>query len=177
MNTKRRHLFTTLAFTILTALCLSLLTWALVKGAVFESSNRGVNSSSFNRYPNKIYTREKDPGTYWLVIGLLGFFSTLFALLTILEFRSYRIAKRHRLSNSTSTDLLAKIDKACNLYPESKDVLLHAKSVILSLNSPTVEIALDDLLNKILKAPTLQDARTNIQSLANALQIANKLQN
>jgi len=173
-------------FTILTAFCISLLAWALLKGAIFESSNNfpirvkggtGVGSSSFNRYPNKIYTRENDPGAYWLVIGLLGFFSSLFAMLTILEFRSYRIAKRQRQSNSTSPDLLAKIDKVCNLFPENSDVLLHAKSVILGLNSPTVEVALDDLLDKILKAPTRQDARTNIQSLANALQIVNKLQN
>lgn len=96
MTKKRRHLLATLGFIALSVLFFCLLTWALVEGAVvanFSSDARIQSNTAGHAYvrPNTVYTREDNPGRYWLVVGLLGFFGTLFGTIAALEHGSYRL--------------------------------------------------------------------------------------
>ncbi len=176
MTRKHRHLLAAVSFAALASLCFGLLTWALVEGSVIAnfSGDARVQSDTAGhqyRYASTVYSREAAPGRYWLVIGLLGFFGSLFAVLAVLERGSHRTAGSSRKGENPSPDLLAEIDRTCELYPEGRDILLRAKAVMAALNDPTVDVALDGFLEKIRMAPTREEALRGIQSLEKGLDL------
>lgn len=179
MTKKRRHLFAALGLAALAALLFGFLTWALVVGAVVanfpsDASIRSNTAGHSYMRPNTVYTREDNPGRYWLIVGLLGFFGTLFTAIAVLERRSYRISPDARKDEDPSPSLLAKIDRACGLYPEGRETLMRAKAALVGLNSPALETALDRLLEKILRAHDRKIALKEIQNLAKAMDLAGK---
>ncbi|MEW5975063.1 MAG: hypothetical protein AB1898_04550 [Acidobacteriota bacterium] len=97
MTKKHRHLLAAVGLSALAVLCFGLLTWALVEGAVvtnFPSDARIRGNTAGHQYirPNRLYSRAENPGRYWLVVGLLGFFGTLFTTVAVLEYGSHRLA-------------------------------------------------------------------------------------
>ena len=179
MTSRCRHLIAALGFAALAVLCFVLLTWALVEGAVegkFPSDIRSRSSIVGHQYRriNTVYRREEAPARYWLIVGLLGSFGTLFAVMAALERGSYRNSRISRKGEDQSSGLLAKIDRACGLYPEGQEALLRTKAVLVDLNSPAVETVLDGLLEKILRASDREAALKEIQSLAKALNLVGK---
>jgi hypothetical protein len=181
MTSKRCHLFAALGLAALSAICFGLLGWALVEGAVvanFRSDARvhTGNSAQYERWNrNAVYAREEAPGVYWGIVGMLGFFGTLFAAVAALERGSYRLPTAPRKGGAPSPDLLAKIDRACGLYPEGRVALLRAKAALVDLSSPAVETALDSLLEKVIRAPDQEAALKEIKGLARALDLFGKL--
>jgi len=157
------------ALAALAAVCFGLLAWALVEAAVVESAG-----PSGRRY-TVVLTREDDPGRYWLVVGLLGFFGALLAALAALEGRTYRALRNAGTSATSSPELMMKIDRVSRLYPERWHALQRAKRAATDANSPEVDAALDNLLEKVLKAPDRETALSDLQSLVAALNRVGKL--
>lgn len=178
MTSTRRHLFAAIGFAALAMLCLGLVTWALVEGAVvanFPSDAQVRSNTAGHQYQpaNTVYTREEAPGRYWLVVGLLGFFGTLFAVVAVLERNSFRVASRPR---SPIPDLRARIDRACELYPEGREALLRAKKALGDVNSPAVAVAIDSHLERVLDAHDRETALKEIRDLSKALDMVDKFQ-
>lgn len=179
MTGRRRHLVAALGLAALAAACFGLLAWALVAGSVvanFPSDARVRSDTAGHQYmpANTLYRREEAPGRYWLVVGLLGFFGSLFTVVSLLECRSCRTSKRAPKSEAPSPDLLAKIDRACRRYPEGREALVRAKKVMVDLNNPAVEASLDGLVEKVLRAPDREMALGEIRHLTRALDLADK---
>jgi hypothetical protein len=183
MTKKHRHLIATLGLAALAAVCFGLLTWALIEGAVVQTEEGkgaggagALRGASIGSGRSIVYTREDNPGVYWRDVGLLAFFGTLFAVVAFLERRTYLTSGVSRKSaDPASPNLLAKIDRACELYPEGREALLRAKTALLELNSPEVEAPLDNLLEKVLKAPDREAAVKEIKGLAKAMDLFGKL--
>lgn len=178
-NQKLRHLIAMLGFAALAAVCFGLLTWALVEGAVIETftdSNIGKGAKSFGTYYyEEVRTREDYPGYYWSIVGLIAFFGTLFTALAAWEYRSYRFYRGHREGETSSEDLLAKIDQACTLYPEAREVLLRIKTVLPGLNHPEAETGLGSHLERVLNTADREAALKEINGLAKVLGRMGKL--
>lgn len=179
MTSARRHLFFAIGFGALAMLCLGLVTWALVEGAVvanFPSDAQVRSNTAGHQYQpaNTVYSREEAPGRYWLVVGLLGFFGTLFTVVAVLERNSFRVASQSRLGDAPIPGLLAKIDRACGLYPEGRDALLRARQALGDVNSPSVAVAIDTHLEKVLDARDRETAMREIQDLSKALDMAGR---
>jgi hypothetical protein len=186
---KRHHLIATLGFGALAVVCFGLLTWVLVEGAVVEARYASTGTKGFGnptRYGaggqlpqtalNIVHTREDNPGKYWTAIGLLAFWGTLFTFWAVGEYRSYRVYRNSQEGETSRQDLLmARIDQACQLYPEGREALSHARTALLELNSSEVEAALDKLLEKILSAPGREAALKEIKGLAKTMDLFGKL--
>lgn len=183
MTRKLRHLLATLGLAAMAAVCFGLLTWALIEGAVVQTEEgKGARGAGAGRTASVgsgrsiVYTREDNPGIYWRDVGLLAFFGTLFAVVAVLERRSYLTSGVSRKgADPARPNLLARLDRACQLYPEGQEALLRAKTVLLELNSPEVEAPLDNLLEKVLKAPDRESALKEIKGLAKAMDLFGKL--
>lgn len=180
MSSRRRHLIAALAFAALAVVCFSLLAWALVEGAVvgnFPSDAQVRSDTAGHQYEpaNTVYSRKEAPGRYWLIVGLLGFFGTLFAVLAFLERGSYRISRDPRKGKFPRPDLLAEIDRTCEIYPEGRETLLRARAALVDLNSPAIEAALDRILKKVAIVTDRETALAEIRNLAKALELVGKL--
>lgn len=187
MTGRRRHLIASLGLAALAAVCFGLLTWALIEGAVVErtsnpqhSSRGSVTTRLYGTGGNQklfilVYTRKDSPGKYWSIVGAIAIFGTLFTFVAAAEYRSYRAYRAAREGETSRHDLMAKIDRACQLYPESREVLLRAKTALLELNRPEVETPLDNLLDKVLRAPEREAAMKEIKGLAKAMDLFGKL--
>jgi hypothetical protein len=180
MTRKRRHLIAMLGLAALAAVCFGVVTWALVEGAVVLTEEgkgaRGARPYGAGSGRSIVYTREDNPGIYWGFIGSLTFFGTLFSVVAVLERRSYLTYGVSRKSaHLASPNLLAKIDRACQLYPEGREALLRAKTALLELCSPELEAALDNLLENILRAPDREAALKEIEGLMKAMHLFAKL--
>lgn len=176
MSNKRRHLFAALGFTFMAVLCFCLLTWALVEGKVVanfpgDASVRSNTAGHEYVRPNTVITREKNPGRYWLVVGFLGLFGSLFTIISILERRSYQASTDLRNISAPGLSLLAQIDRACKLYPESQETLLRARAAVTSLKNPAVDVALSGLLEKVLAGPDRGMALKQLEGLTKALDL------
>ena len=185
---KRRHLIATLGLAALAAVCFGLLTWALVEGVVVEARHGSTGTKGFgSRTPygaggqlpqtalNIVYNREDNPGKYWTVVGLLAFWGTLFTVVAATELRSYRTYRNFQEGETSPEDLTAKIDQACELFPEGREALLRAKTALLELNGSEVEAPLANLLEKILRSPDRETALKEIKGLAKAMDLLGKL--
>lgn len=187
MTRKHRHLIATLVFATLAAVCFGLLTWALVEGSVVERtstpqhSGRGPGTARLygtggnQKIFTLIYTRKDDPGKYWSIVGAIAFFGTLFTFVAAAEYRSCRAYRDAREGETSRQDLLVKIDRACQLYPEGRETLLRARTTLLELDSPEVGAPLDNLLQKILNASDPEVAMKEITGLARAMDLFGKL--
>lgn len=175
MTRKHRHLIATLGLAALAVVCFGLLTWALIEGAVIETFSDSGRGRSSTYFYYEVRTREDSPGYYWGIIGLILFWGTLFTVVAASEYRSYRIYRDSREGDTSHQDLIAKIDHACKLYPEGRKTLLRAKTALLELNSPEVEAPLDNLLEKVLKAPDREAALREIKGLAKLMDLFGKL--
>lgn len=116
----------------------------------------------------KIRTREDGPGFY-RAMGLLVLFGALLTTIAASEFRSYRITRASRKGKNSDSDLLAKIDHACRLYPEEREIFLRVKTAVVTLNDGAVNSSLNFFLDKTLGAHDREEALKGIQNLAKRL--------
>lgn len=171
MTKKHRHLIASLGIGAIAASLFVYVAWILITGEVEERGREGIKGRYSTTSPatSRIYTREDDPGVYWMVVGLFGAFGTLLAVIAVWEHRTYRICRDYRKGENPGFDLLARIDHACRLYPEERETFLRVRAVVVDLKNAEVEIALDHLLDKLLGAHNREASLKDIQNLAKAL--------
>lgn len=123
-----------------------------------------------------VFIRENPRDRYWLIVALLGVLGTLFAATAVLTRRSNRIPDAPRKDGTPNPALLAKIDRACELYPEGHEALQRTRTTLVDWSSPAdLEVALDGFLDKILSASDRETALKHITQLAKALDRFGKL--
>ncbi|MDG4554394.1 MAG: hypothetical protein P9E24_09140 [Candidatus Competibacter sp.] len=176
MTKKHRHLSAALGIGAIAASLFVYVAWILITGEAKESlSGSGIQNRFSTTYtyghtiPYKLYTRKDDPGVYWMVVGLFGFFGVLTAVVAVFEYRSYLVHRDYRRGENPSADLLARIDHACRLHPEERETLLRARAAVVDLKDADVEIALEHFLDKALGARDREAALKDIRNLAKAL--------
>lgn len=93
MTKERKHLTAAIGLGAMAALLFGLLGWALVAGAVVEAPRTGAENRT-GQSRNVVHTRRDNPRRYWLAIGLLGFWGSIFALVSAAEYADYRAERR-----------------------------------------------------------------------------------